>query len=158
MPLLLVRVDSRLIHGQVVETWVPHTGADCLLVVNDDLAGNPALRAVMELGVPATVHAAFCRVAEVRAALSEIDAHGEKAILICATAPDAVRLRETGVPFATLNIGNLHYSSGKVEITPSVYFAPEDFQAVERLRHQGVAVDVRATPFEPGVSFDPDGG
>lgn len=158
MSLLLVRVDSRLIHGQVVEAWIPHTGADCLLVVNDDLAGNPALRAVMELAVPPSVHAAFCRVAEVRKILSEIDAHGEKAILICATARDALRLHEMGVLFTALNIGNLHYASGKVEITPSVYFAPEDFEAVECLRHQGVAVDVRATPFESGVSFTPEGG
>lgn len=158
MSLVLVRVDSRLIHGQVVETWVPHTGANCLLVVDDDLADNPALRAVMELAVPPSVHAAFCRLAEVRQALAEIDAHGERAILICGSARAALRLREMGVPFPLLNIGNLHYAAGKVEITPSVYFAPEDFQAVECLRHHGVEVEVRATPFEPGVSFKPEGG
>ena len=37
MSLVLVRVDSRLVHGQVVEGWVPHVHANCLLVVNDDL-------------------------------------------------------------------------------------------------------------------------
>jgi len=37
MPLVLARIDCRLIHGQVVETWVPHTSADSLIVANDDL-------------------------------------------------------------------------------------------------------------------------
>lgn len=158
MPLLLVRVDSRLVHGQVVETWVPHTGANYLVVANDDLAANPALRAVMELAIPESIHAAFCAVAGVRAALSEIEARGDRAILLCATAQDALRLREMGISFSSLNIGNLHYASGKVEITPSVYFSPEDFEAVDRLRHEGVAVDVRATPSDQGVCFAPEGG
>jgi len=47
MPLVLARIDCRLIHGQVVEAWVPHTSADSLIVANDDLAGNPFLRSVM---------------------------------------------------------------------------------------------------------------
>ena len=69
MSLVLVRVDCRLIHGQVVETWVPHTGADCLVVANDDLCSNPFLRSVMELAVPRSIHVIFCRLDEVADAL-----------------------------------------------------------------------------------------
>jgi len=61
-----------------------------------------------------------------------------------------------GVRFSTLNIGNLHYAEGKVEIAPSVYFSREDFEAVHCLSNQGVAVTVKATPFEAGTSFGPD--
>ena len=59
MALVLVRVDCRLIHGQVVEAWVPHTGANCLLVANDDLVSNPFLRSVMEMAVPSDIHVVF---------------------------------------------------------------------------------------------------
>jgi mannose/fructose/N-acetylgalactosamine-specific phosphotransferase system component IIB len=114
MSLVLVRVDCRLIHGQVVETWVPHTGANCLVVANDDLVGNTFQRSVMEIAVPPDIH------------------------------------------FSTLNIGNLHYAEGKVEIAPSVYFTREDFEALHCLSLQGVAVTVKATPFEAGTSFGPD--
>ncbi len=156
MPLVMVRVDSRLIHGQVVETWLPHTGANCLLVVNDDLASNDCMRAVMELAVPQAVHTVFCRFAEAADAIHEIDRKGERAILLCASSEDALRLFRSGVHYASLNIGNLHFAEGKVEITPSVYFSAEDFQAVHCLRHEGVAVNVRATPFETGLSFEPE--
>ena len=64
MPLVLARIDCRLIHGQVVETWVPHTCADSLIVANDDLAGNPFLRSVMELAVPPAIRVRFCRLDE----------------------------------------------------------------------------------------------
>ncbi len=156
MPLAMVRVDSRLIHGQVIETWLPHTGANCILVVNDDLAANPCMRAVMELAVPQTVHAVFCRLEETAEALAEIDRRGERAILLCASSEDALRLYRSGIRYVSLNIGNLHFATGKVEVTPSVYFSPADFEAVHCLRHQGVSVSVRATPFEAGLSLEPD--
>ena len=156
MSLVLVRVDCRLIHGQVVETWVPHTGANCLLVANDDLVTNEILTSVMEMAVPPGIHVVFCRVEEVRGVLSEIDRKGEKAILLCATFGDALDIFHRGVRFSTLNIGNLHYAAGKVEIAPSVYFNKEDFEAVHCLSHLGVAVTVKATPFEAGTSFGPD--
>lgn len=157
MSLVMVRVDSRLIHGQVVETWVPHTGANCLVVANDDVASNPCMRSIMELAVPASVHPVFCGLRDAAETLAEIDRRGEKAILLCASFEDAIALYRAGVHYASLNIGNLHFAAGKVEITPSVYFSSADFEAVHCLRHHGVAVNVRATPFEAGLSFEPEG-
>jgi mannose/fructose/N-acetylgalactosamine-specific phosphotransferase system component IIB len=152
MPLVLARIDCRLIHGQVVETWVPHTSADSLVVANDDLAGNPFLRSVMELAVPPAIRVRFCRLDEAIRVLAE--ANGERIILLVASAADAVALRKAGAEFDHLNIGNLHFSAGKVEISPSVFFAPEDFDALCWLRSHGVSVLVQGTPFEAGTSFD----
>lgn len=157
MPIVLVRVDCRLIHGQVVETWVPHTGANCLLVANDALVDNTFLQSVMEMAVPPGVHVLFCQVDEVPGTLADVERRGERAILLCASSADALEIYRRGVRFATLNIGNLHYASGKVEISPSVFFAKEDFEAVDSLSHLGVSVDVRATPFEAGTSFGAGG-
>lgn len=156
MSLVLVRVDCRLIHGQVVETWLPHTGADCLVVANDDLAANPFLRSVMELAVPRSIHVVFCRLDEVARELDTVERRGERAILLCSTFADAVRIYEGGTRFSSINIGNLHYAAGKVEISPSVFFSEEDFDAVRNLRVHGVAVNVRATPFDAGTSYEPE--
>jgi mannose/fructose/N-acetylgalactosamine-specific phosphotransferase system component IIB len=158
MPLVLVRIDSRLVHGQVVEGWVPHVKANCLLVVNDDLAANPFLRSVMELAGTPSLRIVFCTLDEVAQAAAEIAGRGEKAILLCSTPADAARIYAKGVHFTDLNIGNLHFGTGRVEITPSVFFAPEDYEAVEALQRQGVAVEVRGTPFEPGKPIRGGGG
>ncbi len=157
MSLVLVRVDCRLIHGQVVETWVPHTGADRLVVANDDLAANPYLRSVMELAVPPSIHVSFCRVDEAPAVMAEIDRAGEKAILLVATCPDAISLLRAGLRFPSVNIGNLHYAAGKVMVAPSVFFSKEDLDAVHCFQHCGVAVTVRATPFEKGQVYEAEG-
>jgi PTS system mannose-specific IIB component len=155
--LVLVRVDSRLVHGQVVEGWVPHTGANSIVVANDELAENAFLRSVMELAGRSTLRISFCRVEEAPAAVAETEKRGEKAILICATTADAHRIRRTGVPFESLNIGNLHFASGRVEVSPSVFFAPEDFDEVEALSREGVAVVVRSTPQDAGTRLGSGG-
>ena len=158
MSLVLVRVDCRLIHGQVVETWVPHMKANSLVVANDDLAANPFLRSVMELAVPQGVAVRFCRLSEAASAVAEADRNGERSILLVASAADAVALRQGGVRFDLLNIGNLHFAAGKVEISPSVFFSPEDFEALRWFRCHGVSVLVRGTPFEAGTSYEAEGG
>lgn len=158
MPLVLVRVDSRLVHGQVVEGWVPHVHANCLLVVNDDLAANPFLRSVMELAGTPSLRIVFCTLDQVVREAAEIDRRGEKAILLCSTPADAARVLANGVRFSALNIGNIHFGAGRVEITPSVFFSPEDYDSVEALQRQGVEVEVRGTPFEPPKSVRGGGG
>ncbi|MEW6721412.1 MAG: PTS sugar transporter subunit IIB [Thermodesulfobacteriota bacterium] len=154
MPLVLARIDCRLVHGQVVETWVPHVKADSLIVANDDLAANPMLRSVMELAVPRGIRVRFCRLEQVTSVLAEAERAAERSILLVSNATDAVKLRKGGAGFDLLNIGNLHFAEGKVQISPSVFFAPEDFEALKWLRSHGVTVCVRGTPFEPGMSFE----
>ena len=158
MSLVLARVDCRLIHGQVVETWVPHMKADSLIVANDDLAANPFLRSVMELAVPRDIAVHFCRIEETAAVLAEADRKGERSILLVSNAADALALRQGGVRFDLLNIGNLYFAAGKVEISSSVFFSPEDFEAVRWFRSHGVSVCVRGTPFEAGTSFEAEEG
>jgi mannose/fructose/N-acetylgalactosamine-specific phosphotransferase system component IIB len=158
MPLVLARIDCRLIHGQVVETWVPHTKANSLIVANDDLAANTMLRSVMELAVPVGIRVRFCRLEEVVAAIAEADRARERAILLVSNASDAVKLRKEGAAFDLLNIGNLHFAEGKVQISPSVFFAPEDFEALRWFRSHGVSVCVKGTPFESGMTYEAENG
>jgi mannose/fructose/N-acetylgalactosamine-specific phosphotransferase system component IIB len=158
MPLVLARIDCRLIHGQVVETWVPHTKANSLIVANDDLAAHTMLRSVMELAVPVGIRVRFCRLEEVVAAIAEADRARERAILLVSNASDAVKLRKEGAAFDLLNIGNLHFAEGKVQISPSVFFAPEDFEALRWFRSHGVSVCVKGTPFESGMTYEAENG
>jgi PTS system mannose-specific IIB component len=40
MEIALVRVDNRLVHGQIIEAWVPFIHAGCIVVVDDDVASD----------------------------------------------------------------------------------------------------------------------
>ena len=49
----LLRVDYRLIHGQVAYAWTNYLGADCILVANDGLSADPIRVQALKLSKPA---------------------------------------------------------------------------------------------------------
>ena len=55
MSIVLTRIDTRLIHGQVLEAWVPYTHADCIVVANAAVKANPLKKLMMEASVPSRV-------------------------------------------------------------------------------------------------------
>lgn len=61
----LVRIDNRLIHGQIIETWLPHTGAKNIIVANDELAGDVLQQEIMSIAIPQTVNSIFVSVEDV---------------------------------------------------------------------------------------------
>jgi mannose/fructose/N-acetylgalactosamine-specific phosphotransferase system component IIB len=54
----------------------------------------------------------------------------------------------------TLNVGNVHYATGRRSITPSVYLSGQEVEALRRLAASGFAVEVQAVPGEPPLGLD----
>ena len=52
MDIALVRVDNRLVHGQIIEGWVPYVRANCIFVVDDDVASDFFRETVIKMAVP----------------------------------------------------------------------------------------------------------
>ena len=48
----LLRVDYRLVHGQVAISWSRHIGADCILVANDEVAKDEMRQSMLRLSKP----------------------------------------------------------------------------------------------------------
>jgi N-acetylgalactosamine PTS system EIIB component len=151
----LVRVDNRLLHGQILETWLPWLGARSVLVADDDAAASPLARAAMTLAVPAGLEAAILPLGEVRWA--EVAASPERILVLVRDLTDLERaiaagLTPVGAP--AVNLGNVHYSTGRRPITASVYLSGEELEVLRRLAARGFGVDARAVPTEPPVGLE----
>ena len=48
----IVRVDDRLIHGQVVTTWINHTQSNRIIIVDDELVKNEFLAGIYAMAAP----------------------------------------------------------------------------------------------------------
>jgi mannose/fructose/N-acetylgalactosamine-specific phosphotransferase system component IIB len=53
--MMLVRVDNRLVHGQILEAWVPFVEARCIMVVDDNSAGDFFCETVIRMAVPSDI-------------------------------------------------------------------------------------------------------
>jgi PTS system mannose-specific IIB component len=148
----LVRVDNRLLHGQILETWLPRLGARSVVVADDDAAASPLARAAMTLALPADLPAAVLPLGEVRWA--DLAASPERVLVLVREVADLERAVAAGLTperAPALNVGNVHYATDRRPITPSVYLSGEEVEALRRLSARGFAVDARAVPGEPPV-------
>ena len=149
----LVRVDNRLVHGQVLEAWLPALDAHGILVADDEAAGNVLARSAMALAIPPGVSFEVLRV-PAAAELLRPGGKGPQAartLLLLRDVRDAVALNDAGVPIPQLNVGNVHFGAGRKQVSASVFLAAEELEELEKLARTGTQVEVRAVPSETPI-------
>lgn len=144
--MFLARIDNRLVHGQIIESWLPFTGAKTIVVINDELAADELRQQIMSIAIPMGVDIAFVTVAGGQAYLQEKKLAGGDVLVLFATCQDARRAFDTGLDLPRLNVGNLHYAPGKKQLCPHIALSKEDEACLEHLRQRGVRLDYRCVP------------
>jgi PTS system mannose-specific IIB component len=151
----LVRVDNRLLHGQVLEAWMPSLGAATVVVADDEAAASPLARAAMTLCVPCDVPARVERVAAVDfAALAGSPAPVLLLVRDVAGLVEATTLGLTPARARRINLGNVHFAMGRRPVTPSVFLTAEELQALRGLEAAGFAIEARAIPTDAPLGLD----
>lgn len=140
----LVRVDNRLIHGQVVEAWLPHLKVGRVVVADDEAAESPLIRAAMALAVPSAVEVQIQPLDGCD--FGALGQDGTRTLLLVRDVAAATHARERGLALEQLNLGNVHFAPGRRQVTPSVFLSPEELHALEALARGGVRVEARAVP------------
>lgn len=148
----LVRVDNRLIHGQVVETWLPHLKAQRVVVADDEAAASPLIRAAMGLAVQGTVEVQVLPVREVDfTALSEDPV---RTLVLVRDVASMLSAKERGLQPEHVNLGNVHFAAGRKQVSPSVFLSPAEVEQLRSLAEAGVEVEARAVPSDRAVGLD----
>jgi PTS system mannose-specific IIB component len=148
-------VDNRLVHGQVLEAWLPALSAHAILVADDEAAGNVLARSAMALAIPPRV---ALHVVRLEAAADLLKAGGKGApaprtLLLVRDVRDALALHRLGIAIPRLNLGNVHFSSGRKAVTPSVYLDASELEALGQLAATGTAIEARAVPADHPVGL-----
>ncbi len=152
--IILYRVDDRLVHGQVVEGWVPHLRAEELAVVSDEIAGDEMRRTIMRFATPDGVDLKIMTVAEAAAYLPEAEKSQRKVLLLLPGLSEAVLLAKGGLKIPSLNIGGMHYSAGKnLSIGKAIFLNDEDCASLKTLSAAGIVIEGRGVPSDSPVDL-----
>ncbi len=146
--MLWFRVDNRLVHGQVIEAWLPHIRAKTLLVADSDLAADELRQEIMSLAVPSDVSFVCCPVGEAANVLRRVyDENPDQNVLILfSSCSDAKAAHMSGLSFSLINIGNLHYGPGKEQICEHIALGSDDRECLDYFAKHGVDIDFRCVP------------
>lgn len=153
MPIVLVRLDDRLIHGQVTVKWAHKVNPDRIIVVNDQVAQDPIAKMTLPLAAPAGVKVSILSVND---AVSEHNSNKwdkEKVFIIVKTPFDALGLVKGGVRFDWLDVGQLGYKEGRKHVTRTVSLSEDEAKALKEVSDMGIKLIYQQLPEDKAVNF-----
>lgn len=154
LKIVLARVDTRLLHGQVATTWTKMTGPDRIIVCSDAVAHDELRKSMIEQAAPPGVKAHVVPISKIIQIAKDPRFGATKVMLLFETPQDLLRALEGGVDIKKVNLGSMAHSAGKVVVTNAIAMGEDDVKTLEALKDKGVTFDVRKVPADAPESFD----
>ncbi len=155
MPVVLYRVDERLIHGQVVVGWGAVLHPDRIVVVDDELAASDWEQELYVMGLPSNIETMFARVRDARQHLDEWRGSARRTILLTRDIDSMLRLAGGGLLAGEeVNIGGIHDAPGRHPVLPYVFLDAGEAEELKRLSEERVTVGARDLPTSRAVPLE----
>lgn len=148
MNILLVRVDDRFIHGQILESWIPYLQAQSVIVVNDALACDHFQKTIMSMAIPDRIILRIVSLSQAQCLAEDSELDDKRTLVIVSSIKDAYMLYGEGFGFLKLNIGNNKSTEGSRQLSYSVWVDEEDLAMLKKLMENGVEVSLQSVPRE----------
>ena len=143
----LVRLDYRLLHGQVVFSWTGHVGAQRIIVVDDDAAND-------EMKKPAGVRVNIFTVDKAIAKMPKVEQLDEKIMMIFGNTAALLKFCQAYPKIKEINYGAVANKPGSVAFDQSVFLTPEEQADTQKLLDMGIKIYSQQTPTFKVVPID----
>lgn len=142
-----IRVDHRLLHGQVALSWFGATNANCILIANDDVPNDPVRKATIKMARP---NGAKLVIMSIKKSVDQINsgiADKYDLMIVVESIHDAYRLI-TGLKNKPkeLNLGGTKATAETESLSATVNVTPQDKQELQQLSDAGVKVYIQQVP------------
>ena len=155
MSLDLVRIDDRLVHGQVVVGWGTYLNTNRIILCSDPIADSE-LESDMYMGAKETAtYPLTISVYTQEQTIQELcnnTKNNEKIILLVETPKELLQLINSGLKIDRINVGGMHYSEGKRQLTPYIYVDDDDIFSFKQISRMGIKLEGKDVP--TGKSID----
>lgn len=154
MPVTHLRIDNRLIHGQVTVSWVGALQADHLIVTNDEVAGDEIQRLILPQAARG-VKTSVLSVADTLHYCSGDEAAAERIFVVAKLPSDALALVEGGLTPDEVNVGNQAPKPGTTfaMVTRSIAVTADDAATFRSIAGKGFALQQRMMPTDRKRDF-----
>ena len=153
MTVKLVRIDDRLIHGQIVTAWIKEAKANAILVADDIAANDPTQSMLLKLTTPKDTKLYIKGLKDSADSIKNNEIK-EDVFMLIRNPENAYKLLEYGLDFSSINLGNVSNSkseTGRKTILPFLHLEENDVNFIRKLDEAGVNLDVRAVPSDKSI-------
>lgn len=149
-----IRIDDRLIHGQVATRWSTGLKVNRIMVIDDAVANNPTEKSIVAMAAPAGVRTSILGFDKAVANIKNGNYDGQRVMLIIKSPITLVKMIDEGIDLLPVNIGNMSNRPGTTQYKKSVSMTPEEREAVDTLLKKGIKVTAQMVPDDPEVSIE----
>ncbi len=139
----LMRVDHRLLHGQVAFSWTNSVGADAILIANDEVVNDRIWKTTLKLGKPAGVKLVIKDMKDSIDAINSGVTDKYNLLIVVSDLVDAERLIMGCPQIKSLNLGGAKHVEGSKQIGKSFYVTEDDIKIIKNLLDKGIEVELR---------------
>ncbi|MFR7590924.1 PTS sugar transporter subunit IIB [Longibaculum muris] len=149
-----IRIDDRLIHGQVATRWATGLKVNRIMIIDDQVAVNETEKSVLRMAAPAGVNTSILQFDKAVANIKNGNYAGQRVMLVVKSPVILVKMMEAGIQLLPVNVGNMSNRPGTTQYKKSVSMTDEEKAAVEKLLQAGIKVTAQMVPDEPDVSIE----
>jgi PTS system mannose-specific IIB component/fructoselysine and glucoselysine-specific PTS system IIB component len=146
MAVELMRIDDRLIHGQVVVGWGQPLDIDFIVLVDDEVAGSDWEQELYRMGVPPEMEVRFASVDEAALSLPEYERDPRRGIVLTGDIASMRRLVEANHHVRRINLGGIHHRTGRVQRLRYVFLSPDEERELRELAGRGIDITAQDVP------------
>ena len=145
MSIELVRIDDRLIHGQIATTWINDYNIEQVLIVDDNVVQDKMQQSVISMTAPANVKVKVFGV-DSFIGIYKKNPIKRRTMIVLTNSIDAYRLLAGGVEIDYLNVGGMRFLDGRTKIARAVSVTPEEREAFKKIIEMGIDVRIQMIP------------
>ncbi|WP_278841229.1 PTS system mannose/fructose/N-acetylgalactosamine-transporter subunit IIB [Holdemania filiformis] len=154
MKITVIRIDDRLIHGQIITKWIAEARAEQILVVDDRSAADPMLKMILGLAVPSGIHLEVLSLTEARM-LIDRDPSSLRTLMIVRNPQAMLELIQAGFDAEEYEIilGNMSFDEKKTgirHVLDYLYVNNQDVETLKALASSCAKITIKAVPEERG--------
>ena len=155
MKLGLVRIDSRLLHGQVVTYWLRSCQATHVVIIDDNVKRDANLSMVFKLCCPKGVTLSICTCEEAGQLWANSQWDEGVALVLFSDPQGALKAYEAGFQYPSLQVGGIGASPSSKAVIASIHLNSEQSHVLQQLSDKGVRVTFQQTPMDKVTVWDP---
>ena len=145
MSIELVRIDDRLIHGQIATTWINDYNIEQVLIVDDNVVQDKMQQSVISMTAPANVKVKVFGV-DSFIGIYKKNPIKRRTMIVLTNSIDAYRLLAGGGQIDYLNVGGMRFLDGRTKIARAVSVTPEEREAFKKIIEMGIDVRIQMIP------------
>lgn len=146
----LVRIDDRLIHGQIVLGWGVAIRPERIILADDRVASDEFERELYAKAWP-EVKVSILSVATAAEQIKKGIFESERLMIVVRDPTSALKLLDLGVAVETINVGGMHFREGREKLAEGVYADSSERALLRELAKRGIELDGRELPSSPSI-------